>query len=84
MVYDGRKLKRQIRVINHHKFDTVTEIASIVTIGIVKTVKRFFFTFPALNSTAMNKKIKYSISYPIINDFFKIFQLEGQGQSKIC
>ena len=43
--------------------------ASIVTIGTVKTVKTFFFAFPALNSTAMNKKLKYSISYPIINDF---------------
>ena len=33
---------------------------SIVTIGTVKTVKTFFFAFPALNSTAMNKKLKYS------------------------
>ena len=38
---------------------------SIVTIGTVKTVKTFFFAFPALNSTAMNKKLKYSNSYLI-------------------
>ena len=38
---------------------------SIVTIGTMKTVKTFFFAFPALNSTAMNKKLKYSILYPI-------------------
>ena len=42
---------------------------SIVTIGTVKTVKTFFFAFPARNSTTMNKKLKYSISYPIIQDF---------------
>ena len=30
----------------------------IVTIGSMKTVKTFFLAFPALNSTAMNKKLK--------------------------
>ena len=50
---------------------------SIVTIGTVKTVKTFFFTFPALNSTAMNKKLKYSISYPIINDLGDYISLRG-------
>ena len=29
---------------------------SIVTIGTMKTVKTFFFTFPALNSTAIEQK----------------------------
>ena len=37
----------------------------------MKSVKTFFFTFPALNSTAMNKKLKYSISYPIKQDFVR-------------
>ena len=41
------------------------EIASIVTIGTMKTVKTFFFTFPALNSITMNKKLKHSNSYMI-------------------
>ena len=36
---------------------------SIVTIGSMKTVKTFFLAFPALNSTAMIKKLKYSNSY---------------------
>ena len=36
---------------------------SIVTIGSMKIVKTFFLSFPALNSTAMNKKLKYSNSY---------------------
>ena len=47
----------------------------IVTIGTMKTVKTFFFTFPALNSTAMNKKLKHSNSYPIINDFHNLSDL---------
>ena len=46
---------------------------SIVTIGTVKTVKTFFLAFPALNSTAMIKKLKYSISYPIKQDFHTHF-----------
>ena len=33
---------------------------SIVTIGTVKIVKTFFLAFPALNSTAMIKKLNYS------------------------
>ena len=47
---------------NTHKFINSLN-PSIVTIGTMKTVKTFFFTFPALNSTAMNKKLKYSNSY---------------------
>ena len=46
---------------------------SIVTIGTVKPVKTFFLSFPALNSTAMSKKLKYSNLYPIrtkINNCF--------------
>ena len=39
---------------------------SIVTIGSMKTVKTFFLAFPALNSTAMIKKLKYSNSYLIV------------------
>ena len=39
---------------------------SIVTIGSMKTDKTFFLAFPALNSTAMNKKLKYSNSYLIV------------------
>ena len=39
---------------------------SIVTIGSMKTVKTFFLAFPALNSTAMSKKLKYSNSYLIV------------------
>ena len=56
---------------------------SIVTIGTVKTVKTFFFAFPALNSTAMNKKLKYSISYPITidNDFQSTCTDNGTGSS---
>ena len=40
-------------------------ILPIVAIGTVKTVKTFFFAFPALNSTgtAMTKKLKHSNSY---------------------
>ena len=37
----------------------------IPPIGTMKTVKTFFLPFPALNSTAMNKKLKYSNSYLI-------------------
>ena len=43
--------------------------SSIVTIGSMKTVKTFFLIFPALNSTVMIKKLKYSISYLIILNF---------------
>ena len=57
---------------------TTMKIASIVTIGTVKTVKTFFFTFPALNSITMNKKLKHSNSYPIINDFLDEGMMEGQ------
>ena len=32
----------------------------------MKTVKTFFLVFPALNSTAMIKKLKYSNSYLIV------------------
>ena len=37
----------------------------------MKTVKTFFLAFPALNSTAMIKKLKYSISYQIVLNFLK-------------
>ena len=37
----------------------------IVTIGTVKSIKTFFFTFPALNRTTMYKKLKHSYSYLI-------------------
>ena len=41
----------------------------IVAIGTMKTVKTFFFTFPALNSFTMTKKLKHSNSYLIIMIF---------------
>ena len=39
----------------------------------MKTVKTFFFTFPALDSTAVNKKLKYSNSYLISIEKNKMF-----------
>ena len=51
------------------KMDDCKYNPSIVMIGSMKTVKTFFLAFPALNSTAMNKKQKHSNSYPIINEF---------------
>ena len=61
---DGRRRASEM------KFDEL-RIVSIVTIGSMKTVKTFFFRISrdVRNSTAMNKKLKYSISYPIINEF---------------
>ena len=61
-------MTKKLKYSNSYLITTQTNIIrnpSIVTIGTMKTVKTFFFTFPALNSTAMNKKLKYSISYPI-------------------
>ena len=64
----------RIETANHHpNFLFVTYHASvnpsIVTIGTMKTVKTFFFPFPALNSITMSKKLKYSNSYLIVARF---------------
>ena len=64
LLYNDKKLKHS------YSYPIILNIIpnrnpSIVTIGTVKTVKTFFFAFPALNSTAMIKKLKHSNSYPI-------------------